>query len=432
VSDRIELEGFADLVASAQVGTRKAVPTRKTEFPLEETERTVLLELGTLALVRRAGSTGVRTVSLPPAPAETLRIADAADALEEALDESVSAALEWAREAADRGFVAPTSVVSRLVPLVKRHPEFGPVLGERGRWLAGVMGVELNEPTDVLPDKEDWGSLDPKERVRLVEDGPGDLELFAKALGDRRKEVRETAAERLIRMPESPQAQELTRMALAAVVLHKGLLKSSLEVSPPKPELLPKWMPQDYPTHGMGGIANALRDLLARVPPSLWGESPERLLDLSKRSEYADALRLGWERATVRFGDVAWGEALFLRFFGSLSPFVAEPIVNGVSEAVFDREIVARLRGRDKAMSTAFDMLRWRAAPFSASLSREIVAIARAIGGSHYVLESLGTRLDLSALPLLNDPWDEGLAEELRLKWRKILDLRRRLHESLR
>lgn len=424
-------EGFPTLVAAVQVGARKSPPARATDFPLDGPERTVLLELGALGLMRRAGTRGIAATPLPPAPPETLKVAlSAADPLEEALDGSLFAALEWAREAARKGFVAPTSVVSTLVPLAARHPEFRPVLGERGRWLAALMKVALVEATD-LPSKDEWESLDPKTRARLVEGLPeDDAELFTKALGDRRKEVREAAAERLIRLPDSSHAGELRRMALAAVRVEKSLLRTKLVVEPPAPDLVPKWLPRSGSVFGMGPAALALFDVVSHVPPDAWEIAPERLLDLAAGTEYAEALTLGLQGAAVRFEDQDWIDACFRRALDSPRNLFTGALANVASEAVFDSETTTRLRAQGTALNGLLDTLALTERPLSPLASREAVRAAQSNKGGHYAFEALGKWLDPSVLPLLDEPWNER-AEWLRQRWHKVLDLRARLRKSL-
>ena len=419
-------ERYAEIVATAQVGVGKSPPTRATEFPIEGAEDALLAELGALALMRRAGVEAIPATALASAPTETRRVADVADALEEALDESMASAREWARETGRRGFVAPTGVVSRLVPLAVRHPEFRAVLGERGRWLAGVMGVTLTEPAP--PTKEGWEGLDPKGRARLIEELPqDDAELFTQGLSDRRKEVREAAAERLVRLPDSPQAAELRRMALTAVRVEKGFPESRLAVEPPRPEALPKWLPRMGAIFGMGLAAMALFDIVSHVSPDAWGEVPERMLDLAGGNEYGQALTLAWQSAALRFADQGWIDAAFRRAYGESRNLFTTPLIERASETVFATETTARLRAREKGV---LDVLAHAERPFSPSLSREVVRVAEEIGGSHYALESFSKWLDPSVLPLLSEPW-EGILEELRQRWHKTLDLRARLKKSL-
>lgn len=426
---------FAELAAAAGVGTRRVAPARATDLALEGTERTALLELGALGLMRRAGATGVAATPLPPAPEETRRVADVADALEEALDESMAAAQEWAREAARRGFVAPPAAVSRLVPLAARHPEFRAVLGERGRWLAGVMGVAVEAEASPLADPAEWETLDPKARSRLVAEGPEDADLFARALGDRRKEIREAAAERLVRMPDSPQARELRQRALGAVRIERGFLRTRLAVDLPEADSLPGWLPRSASRHGVGGRALALMDLLAHVPPSAWGAPPADLLGWAEATEDAPALREGWRDAALRFGDPKWIDTLVLlppkRFPGG-----TEALFPLASEAAFERAALAWLRPGERGFSAVVSDLAARKGPLSPAVSRALLAaVLSAVQGEKasylgYELPSFGTVLDLSVLPSVEAMEDERLAA-VRDAWRKLLDLRRRLLESL-
>jgi hypothetical protein len=57
------------------------------------------------------------------------------------------------------------------------------------------------------------------------------------------------------------------------------------------------------------------------VPPARWpealGESPARILELAQKTEWADALFLGWIRAANRSADAVWIEPLARQFLTS-------------------------------------------------------------------------------------------------------------------
>ena len=428
---------FEELAAAAQVGARRATPPRGTDFSLDGEERILLLELGTLGLMRRAGALPLAGEALAAAPEERQRIAErASDPLAEALDGSLFAALEWARAAEPRGMVAPISTVAALVPLAARHPELRAVLGARGRWLAGVMGVELESKPD-LPDPAEWGTLDAKARLRLVEEGPEDAETFARALGERRKDLREAAVERLVRMPGSPQAQALARLALEAVAVRKTFLRSPvLGIEPPDPESLPDWLPRSTANRNMGPKSLALFDLVSHVPPSLWGEPPDRLLDLAKGVDDFATVGLAWQAAAERFGDQAWFDASLPRMKLDRLPPRSSVIVRA-SDAVFERTALHWIGSGERALADVAQAAAMRERPLSPALSRAFVEATIRLGQKAldpenlYRLPPLGRVLDPSVLPTVEAGLGEGQAG-LAEGWRKILDLRRRLLESLR
>ena len=168
---------FNELVAVVQVGTHKADPPRSgylDDFHASK-EQIVLAELGTLDLMRRAGSKAEPMRALDPAAAETQRIAYQAP-IEEALSESVELVLEWLRQAAQRNIVAPPRSLPLLLGMAKEHrPLVWAVLGERGRWLANLEGIVYEEkhfesPEDARDDLENsYDELDTKERVQKLE-----------------------------------------------------------------------------------------------------------------------------------------------------------------------------------------------------------------------------------------------------------------------
>lgn len=420
---------FGELVAAVQVGTRKSASVRATDFPLEGAERTALAELGTLGLIRRAGAVGGTATPLPTAPSETRRVAEsAAVPLAEAIETSVPAAVEWAVQAAEQGLVAPPAVVADLLRLVSRNREFVPVLGARGRWLAEINGIALKDAAAPTPEGE-FDSLDWNDRLLVVMRSPQDELLLQKAVGDRKKEVREAALEALVKLPNSPQARELRALAERAVALHRSLLRNTMAVEPPAPEALPKWLPRSTAGTGIGERAHALRDLLAYVPPTTWGRAPDDLLALAQKTEYASMLGDGWGDAALRFDDQAWIDTLFqtehatTRYRGRLAP--------RATSAAFDRVAIPLLRSKNPQEGQS--QLLSRLQPFSPELSRATVEAAKAGGINGYYANDLAIRLDPSVLPLFDAPWGEdGVPENFRVRCRPILDLRRRLRESLR
>lgn len=68
--------------------------------------------------------------------------------------------------------------------------------------------------------------------------------------------------------------------------------------------------------------------------------------------------------------------------------------------------------------------------PLSPAASRAVVEAARPAKANAYPYYGPTFLLDLSVLPLLGEPWEAN--DDLREHWRKLLDLRRRLLESLR
>ena len=436
----------ADLVAAVQVGTRKASPARATEFALEGVERTVLLELGALGLARRAGATPHAATPLPEAPPETRRVAHAAAGL---LAEAFAASserflVEWATKAAERGLVALPSALVDLLAFGKKHPGVVvPILGARGRWLAGTMGIDLvpEVPEDVRATlRESYDELGPKERgakIAALEKGlsPEDEPILVRASADRRKETRETAVDLLLRLPDSALTRELCALAEGVLVVERSFFRKSLRVEPPEPESLPAWLGRSASATAtkLGPRAHALFDLVSHVPPAFWamrtGMSPAEIVERGRATEYGDALYRGWQAAARRFWDGTWFDATFVASLPS-GEGLNDVVPRHVSEGVFEAAAIDWLRRDPKIV---LGMLANRPGPFSPALSRAVVEAARKAEAYPYPYRSLAHSLDLSALPLVQASWGaEGSnVESLRDHWSKILSLRAKLLRSL-
>ncbi len=435
------MNDFAEVAKAAQVGVRTlAVPLsgHLVGFPNTPSEAAALAELGTLDLMRRAGVEPRRVQPLAPSPEETRRVAPAAHALAEAFALKAEAAvLEWAGGAERAGFVVPPEALPAFLGLPKRsRSRVRPVLGERGLWLARMMNVEVEPPPSETVDLGEWDGLDWKARVEGIgllaaNLSKNDEPILMRALEDRRAEVREAAVELLVRLPDSSATQRLVALARTSVIVRRSLLKTTLDVAPPAPDLLPKWLPRTVARSGVGPGAHALKDVLRFVPPSTWGGSPENLLGLASKTDELEALTTGWGDAALRFDDRDWIDALLRS--PHLPPGQNGRFADRASEAAFDAELIPRLERQGDGLMTAYGLLLLRERPFSPTLSRAVVESARRGPGHAFSINDLGTRLDLGVLPMLESPWGEDSApERLRIHWRTILDLRRRLLESLR
>jgi len=135
--------------------------------------------------------------------------------------------------------------------------------------------------------------------------GPGDEAFLTTATTDGRKEVRATASDLLARLPSSALIARMTARADPWIRFRKGMLGGKLEVTPPNEcdaDMIADGIEPKAPK-GTGERAYWMRQVLARVPPAHW--APE-CLEASIKSEWREALLMGWIEATVRFGDTRW------------------------------------------------------------------------------------------------------------------------------
>jgi hypothetical protein len=253
---------------------------------------------------------------------------------------------EWLAAAAATGRRVPPYVLPDLLDLGARdrsvRAALGVLAGRRGRWLAGLhltWGYLLEEPTG-----ETWElgraaerlaylrrlrASDPKQARLLLEgtwpeETPDDraefVEVLAEglsmddepfleaALDDRRREVRQRAANLLTRLPASRLARRMAERASACFTVAGGVI--SVEA----PNACDKAMERDgvrpKPPRGIGERAWWLQQLIARAPLAVWGHDPVALLAM-RVPEWDTEVKAGWVRAAVLQRDPEWARAMF-------------------------------------------------------------------------------------------------------------------------
>jgi hypothetical protein len=266
---------------------------------------------------------------------------------------------EWLQAVSAAGWSLPHRWLPELLDLSYQkediRPLVAPLLGARGRWLA------LQHPTwkvlfvpRVLSEQEEWWQTgtrksrqtllrllraeDPARARQLVAStwdqdaysdravflstlsiglGADDEPFLEQALDDRRKQVRVVAADLLARLPASALSARMRERLSPLLALETGLLKrGQLKVA--LPEDCSKAMARDGVAKkapaGLDEGAWWLFQMLAVVPPRVWsqswGRTPEELVTIANKTEYASVLLEGWGRAAARHGDGTWAEAL--------------------------------------------------------------------------------------------------------------------------
>jgi len=435
-----------ELAAGLQIGIRRSPPKRSgalEDWEGETAEKTALIEAGTIDLMTRAGLRGRTDVQpIPAAPENDQRIAKtSAGPLMEALDaQHYDAILAWGVAAAARNLIAPSSVTLKILEHPKLRVKLAPVLGERGRWLAGLMNLE-DEVVDRNPDPAErrewlanqWSTLDWKDRAKHItalREGLAatDEPLLNQALADRRKEVREAAADLLAQLPESAFAQTLLDIANNSLSWQKKLLSRTLLVSPPERSDLPKSLPNLLGVEGVGEKGLALLDLIRHIPPAHWSRhldlTPAKLIEEAKKSDYATSLLAGWADGLAnRFEDQAWADAMFAHLTDHPIATYWRQIAPQVSEGEFDRLLVKVTDGEH-----ALAAVQARARPLSPMASQHLVHRVRR--GEPLQLSRIAALLDISVVPLLEQP-AEGHAEYFLGQAHAIVDIRKRLLQSL-
>ncbi|MDG4831520.1 DUF5691 domain-containing protein [Solwaraspora sp. WMMD1047] len=353
-----------------------------------------LLAAAAVALTyRRAGLAAVTDLTpVPPAPAEERPSVPASAARRLALllaegalaggQQSQQAVLaEWLRLAADRDLLAPPEELPALLDAGRRSTGIRPALavvgGRQARWLAAqqpdwryLLGAADADPTG---DDEVWSTGTPGERLaylRRVRRGdpvagrrllaetfaaepPADRaallgalavglsieddDLIERALGDRRKEVRQAALDLARALPESGLRRRMAQRALACVRLHgQAFGRDRLTVgAPADDDGLTRDGVDPKPPRGRGAGAWLLEQVVAATPLRVWTETFERDPAGVVGLPVADGWRYPWHRglalATLAERDRSWALAL------------ADPELHRIGPDTEDQELTWRI-----------------------------------------------------------------------------------------
>lgn len=264
---------------------------------------------------------------------------------------------EWAKLAARWGVRVREEhlpdLFSQLKEIQALRSVLLPVLGERGRWLAG-QNRDWSIFASFKPDQvwqegrrvermaclSELRARDPQAARELLvstwaQEAPGERILFLPVLADglsmadepflesvlddRRKDIRQSAAGLLVRLPGSRLVERMTRRARNLLSWKQGLLRGSIEVNLPEqcdPSLLRDGLEEKpAPNLALGEKAWWLVQILAAVPPSTWTQAwyrkPGIILETTRKQEWEQALVTGWTEAALHFEDSEWLDEIF-------------------------------------------------------------------------------------------------------------------------
>jgi hypothetical protein len=363
---------WEELATTALIGTERRQPDLSGPGRLGELlsrveskdQEAKLLDAASLvAPFRRAGKKLSKNTSPVAEPCPPERLAVCSARLEAGLSRILGGDQgdvleEWLMLAASKKLLAPPRLLPSLLSTARGRrdlrPLVGPVLGERGSWLARlnpawgfavqveetanahelwatgtkderlalVKKLRADDPTKARElVKASWKEDAPEERAQFlaafIENLSNDDEPFLEtALDDKRKEVRRAATDLLARLPASALVARVTERV--APLLNFGP-DAVLEVR--LPELPDKALIRDgieevkEKNPKVGARAATLRQMLAAVPPSFWivkwNVSVDVLSEAARKSDYADAILDSWAEAAVRHRDLEWCEHLF-------------------------------------------------------------------------------------------------------------------------
>ncbi|RKQ93786.1 hypothetical protein C8N24_3659 [Solirubrobacter pauli] len=417
-----------ELVAAALIGTdRRPVEADAPPGSPEALEATLggrgaedrlLVASAAWTVARRAGAQAgaSRTVEPVAADARPLCSAAAASRLELLLEvrELVD---EWLGLADRAGVRPPPELAPALLDYAEARPERqAAVLGALGALAAWLAAREPRWAYALPVDDDVWKTGTPDQRQALLrrrrQEDPeaaraliastwaeetwedreaflGELELglseadeplLETALQDRRKPVRDVAAELLARLPRSAFAARAAAAARPLLRVEDGELVATL------PE-----------AEGRGRRSERLTELIAAAPLDVWtsgtnaetaggdgaadgalaglGLAPAQLVALPVRDDLAAAVHAGWVEAAINQRHEAWGRAL------------------GLLELLPHAEAEARAAAADDPVRAA-ERLRWTWGP---TLSNAVVASVkrrREQGGRDIDVAFVGYRID--------------------------------------
>lgn len=357
---------WQDVVTAALVGTeRQSLALTPPDNHLGELlrqldstdpEGTLLGEAGAIALYQRAGRlplTDNQPLPQECEPDDTPCCSSRAGQHLALMLKGEHAKLpEWLAAAAKAGKRVPERYLPDLLELGRVQSQLQevilPVLGKRGHWLAAqnpdwnyVVGdaeatwqtgsraarrLLLQRLRAENPERAreqlaaTWQQEATEEtaflKTFLIGLSIADEPFLEAALDERRKEVRQVAADLLARLPESRLCQRMISRVRPLLTLKREGEKLHLEVA--LPESCDKGMSRDgiesKAVYGVGEKAGWLLQVLATVPPSFWCDTweitPAELVQLADGNEWKEILIEGIAIAALRHQDTDWASVI--------------------------------------------------------------------------------------------------------------------------
>ncbi|MEW6492491.1 MAG: DUF5691 domain-containing protein [Cyanobacteriota bacterium] len=362
----------SDSPLSKEMGESNQLDSLLSHLNQSDLEGTLLSAAAAIALYQQAGQLPLKDNNQPlvePCPPDELPSCSirAAQHLKlMLLKEREKLLPEWLAAVAKAGKRAPAQSLPDLLEMGRNSRNLReailPVLGKRGRWLAAqnpdwnyVMGEDIEETwargsraarqflLQQLRAKNPaaarervasvWEQEKSDERLAFIETFQTGLSIedepfLEAALDDRRKEVRQQAAELLAQLPESRLCQRMIQRVRSAISLREKRNRLHIDFSLPEAgdeQLMRDGVDTKQPPRLLGEQSWRILQMVAATPLSFWfhikRESPSEWIQAAKRSEWDRTLVEGWAVAALRQKNADWAEAL-LAVYGSFNSYL--------------------------------------------------------------------------------------------------------------
>lgn len=492
-----DLPGAAgEIIAQIQkAGTRSQIAGDTSQaFP---DEHAVLIAAGLLAVYEQAGvSISQSDTDAPePCPQETEPVwnTPAANILfQSVLDQNAELLLsECFRLLAARHQIAPLSLLPRMLDICAEKPNLRTdvqgIMGKRGGWMAQMNPAWRTflinkQATDISLWEE--GSL--AERIRFLETlrqqkpaqarellaeifsgepaqnrsallaslrcglSPADEPFLSAALKDRSREVARTAANLLSLIPESELCRKVKEILRACISPGKKLLRQKLTIE--SPELADHELKELGISATMkfgskiGTRAGILLQLAALTPLDWWEKEifpdPAACIHAGRRSDWKEALMLGWIQAAVNQANSDWAISLF-----DVSKDARETLIAVLSDEHFEQIAEKVFRSFSKQIQELVHLILpeaiRRGNPLNVKLSellidalREIVTCGSAIWELRNRFKDIACLIAPSVLEPAIERWPpesdcRNYFQEAGTNFSEIIRLRKKLYEEL-
>lgn len=508
---------WGELTKTALLGTERApftpVLTNSEADPLfmqidsAKREQAVLAAAAVLSTYRRSGVTPAKATGKTPEQAaeETLpRCSPAASSLlKRTLQSQFSLLLpEFLEESARAKKRVPEELLPAVLEAAKKdssiRPHLAGVVGNRGLWLAS-----LNPEWSFISaasSTADWETASRVGRVALLrqtrreepskaielmqstwkQDGPEDRIAFTTELSeglsasdepfleigldDKRKEVRQRAADLLLRLPTSAivarmqeRAAQIVKLSSSGASKFKKLIGKGPQIEIELPaawdsDWLRDGIEQKSPT-GKGEKAWWLHQIVSAVPVAFWqqhlGMAPNDCVDAAAASDYAYELLTGWAASTVRHRDALWAKAILAHALKSERNNRLLAVIAVLESPDRDPVLIELLKkDRDKLgyEHPGLNLLQSTPGPWSTDLGKAVISLLRyhveqiSAGKIQYIWhwfrdpEEFAKKMPLNLADEVEEDWGKDPSPALMTpvkRFQEVLLFRSKMHKEI-